>query len=104
MCVSGIAPLTHFRYRLPIMTMSFDIPPDVQASVASIPGLDTRVALYLRHEAQLEAVRRLRLSPEGRSIAERALMQAERDRDAGFDWDASFEALRQKLQEITAGL
>ena len=42
---------------------------DVQAGVADIPGLDIRAALYLRHEAQLEAVRRQRHSAEARRTA-----------------------------------
>lgn len=86
------------------MSMTFDIPSDVQASVAGVSGLDIRVALYLRHEAQLEVVRQQRHSALARSIAERAVQQAEREQQAGFDWDRSFEELRQKHQEITAKL
>ena len=86
------------------MTMTFDIPSDVQDSVASISGLDIRVALYLRHEAQLEAVRRQRHSTEARAIAERALKQAGSDQSAGFDFDRSFEELRRKHQAITSKL
>lgn len=36
------------------MAMTFDIPAEIQAGVADIPGLDHRVAMFLRHEAQLE--------------------------------------------------
>jgi len=42
------------------MTMTFDIPSDVQNDVAGIPGLDLRVALYLQHEAKLDVLRRQR--------------------------------------------
>ena len=84
--------------------MTFDIPSDVQDSVASISGLDIRVALYLRHEAQLEALRRQRHSAEARAIAERAVRQAESDQLAGFDSDRSFQELRQKHQDITSKL
>ena len=86
------------------MTMTFDIPSDVQADVAGIPDLSIRVAMFLRHEARLESLRRQRHSPEARAIAERALRQAERDQAAGFDWDASFETLKQQHQGITAKL
>ena len=83
------------------MTMSFEIPADVQAEVRDIPGLDMRVAMYLRHEAQLEAVRRQRHSAKARGIAERAVAQAGREQAAGFDWDASFATLKQQEQAIT---
>ena len=86
------------------MTMTFDIPGDVQNDVAGIPGLDVRVALYLRHEAQLEIVRRQRHSAEARTIAERAVVLAPRDQASGFDWDASFNTLKQQHQAITAKL
>jgi hypothetical protein len=88
----------------PIMTMTFDIPADVQAGVADIPGLDTRVAMYLRHEAQLEAVRRQRHSAEARGIVQRALQKADADRAAGFEWDASFAELQKLHQDITSKL
>jgi len=39
------------------MTMTFDIPADVHARVASIPDLGARIELFLRHEAELEALR-----------------------------------------------
>ena len=102
--ICKVASSSHLRYFIACMTMTFDIPSDVQASVSSIPGLDIRVALYLRHEAQLEAVRRQRHSTEARAIAERAVRQAEHDLSAGFDWERSFEALQQKHQDITSKL
>ena len=86
------------------MPMTFNIPTEVQNDVAGIPDLDLRVALYLRHEALLEALRRQRHSAEARAIAERAVRQAQQDQAAGFDWDASFATLRQQHQAITAKL
>lgn len=86
------------------MSMTFDIPSDVQAGVAGISDLDLRVALYLRHEAQMEVVRRQRHSPQAREIAAEAVRQAEEDKAAGFDWDNSFAQLRQAQKDITARL
>ncbi len=86
------------------MSMTFDIPADVQAGVAGISDLDLRVALYLRHEAQMEAVRRQRYSPQAREIVAEAVRQAEADKAAGFNWDDSFAQLRQAQQDITARL
>ena len=39
------------------MTMTFDIPADVHARGASIPDLGARIEMFLRHEAELEALR-----------------------------------------------
>ena len=86
------------------MSMTFDIPSDVQAGVAGISDMDLRVALYLRHEARLETVRRQRHSPQAREIVAEAVRQAEADKAAGFDWDDSFAQLRQTQQDITARL
>ena len=86
------------------MTMTFDIPSDVQRDVAGIPGLDLRVTLYLQHEAKLEALRRQRHSAEARAIAERAVIQAQRDQKAGFDWDSSFATLKEQHQAIISKL
>lgn len=82
------------------MNITFDIPADVQAGVAGISDLNLRVALYLRHEARLEAVRRQRHSPEAREIVAEAVRKAEMDKAAGFDWDESFAQLRQMRQDI----
>ena len=86
------------------MSITFDIPADVKASVADIADLDIRVALYLRHEAQMEAVRRQRHSPQARQIAAEALRKAELDKTAGFDRDEAFAQLRQAHHDITARL
>lgn len=83
------------------MTMTFEIPPDVQAGVAGIPDLNQRVAQYLRHEANMEALRRQRHSQQAREIVRRALDKVEADHAAGFDWDASFEDLQKVHQEIS---
>ena len=83
------------------MNITFDIPADVQAGVAGISDLDLRVALYLRHEARLEAVRCQRHSPEAREIVAEAVRKAEMDKAAGFDWDESFAQLRQMQQDIS---
>ena len=84
------------------MNMTFDIPQEVQSQVAGIPDLDLRVALFLRHEAQLEALRRQRHGAEARAIAERALRSAEEDKARGFDRDKTFAELQEFHREITS--
>jgi len=86
------------------MTLTLDIPAELEAAVSAIPDIGTRVALYLRHEAQLEQARQQRHSGKARAIAERALIAAQQDQTAGFDWQASFAELEQRHQEITSKL
>jgi hypothetical protein len=86
------------------MQMTFDIPPDVESAVAGIADLNLRVALYLRHEARLEALRRQRHSAEAREIAAKAVRAAEVDKAAGFDWDESFAQLQKTHRDITQRL
>lgn len=86
------------------MSITFDIPDDVQAGVAGISDLNLRIALYLRHEARLEAVRRQRHSPQAREIVAEAVRKAEMDKADGFDWNESFTRLRQAHQDIITRL
>ncbi len=86
------------------MTMTLDIPAELEEAVSAIPDIGTRLALYLRHEAQLEKVRQQRHSGKARAIAERALLAAQHDQAAGFDWQASFTELEQRHQKITSKL
>ena len=96
---AGISPLHSAS-----MSITFDIPADVQAGVEGISDLSLRVALYLRHEAQMEAVRRERHSSQAREIVARAVRQAEAEKAAGFDRDESFAQLRQAHKDITGRL
>ncbi|MBL9132173.1 MAG: hypothetical protein JNG86_13300 [Verrucomicrobiaceae bacterium] len=86
------------------MTMTFDIPADVQSSVDAIPDLAARVVLYLRHEARLEQVRQQRHSAAAREIAARAVKQAQQEQASGFEWDSSFDELQRQHQNFTARL
>jgi hypothetical protein len=86
------------------MTMTFDIPADVHARVASIPDLGARIEIFLRHEAELEALRTTRFGPEARLIAAKAVENSRQIKLQEGDWNASFENLRQQHQTITGQL
>ncbi len=86
------------------LSVTSDIPADVQRSVEGIPGLDRRVAQFLRHDVELEAVRQRRHSPGARALVERALTCAEADKAAGFDPKESFDELMALHQKFTARL
>ena len=86
------------------MSITFDIPPDVQAGVANIADLDLRVVLFLRHEAQMVAIRRQRHSAQAREIVAAAVREAEADKAEGFNWDESFAQLREAHRDISERL
>jgi len=86
------------------MTMTFDIPADVHARVALIPDLATRIEMFLRHEAVLEALRTQRYGTEARDIAAKAVASALRVHLKEEDRDASFENLRKQHSAVTAQL
>ena len=86
------------------MTMSFDIPSDVYARIASIPDLGARVEMFLRHEAELEALRGARYGTEARRIAARAFQNAHDVQLRADDVQHSFEALRTQHQSVTGRL
>jgi hypothetical protein len=86
------------------MSITFDIPPDVQAALEGISDLNVRVALFLRHEAQLETLRRQRHSAQAREIVATAVSAAEMEKAAGTVADSSFAELRRLHQSITERL
>ena len=86
------------------MSITLDLPKDVESQVSGIPDLDLRLQMFLRHEAQLEQLRRARFGDEARGIAERALRAAATDQTEGYPWDESFAKLRQAQDAIAAKL
>ncbi|MEI9896090.1 MAG: hypothetical protein WDN28_20055 [Chthoniobacter sp.] len=86
------------------MSITFDIPPDVQAGLEGISDLNLRVALYLRLEAQLEAVRRQRHGAQARDVVAAAISKAEADKVAETDPEKSFDEFRRLHQSITERL
>lgn len=86
------------------MQMTFDIPEDIRSKVTGIPGLDQRVALFLKHEAELEAIRKSRHSNKAREIVGRALGKAEEDKALGIDREESFDEFLALHRQITARL
>lgn len=84
--------------------MTFEIPADVHARVASIPDLGARIEIFLRHEAELEALRTSRFGAEARMIAAKAVANSRQIKTQDVDWDGSFENLRRQHQTISGQL
>ncbi len=86
------------------MTLTIEIPVELEQKVQAIPGLKRRMAQFLHQEARLEEIRQQRHSTQARNLVEQALSGADQDKTTGFDWNESFQELRQLHQEITTRL
>ena len=84
--------------------MTFEIPADVHARVASIPDLGARIEMFLRHEAELEALRTSRFGAKARMIAAKAVANSRQIKTQDADWDGSFEDLRRQHHTISGQL
>jgi hypothetical protein len=86
------------------MAVTFEIPADVHARVASIPDLGARIEMFLRHEAEVEALRTSRFGAEARMIAAKAVANSRQIKTQDGDWDGSFVNLRRQHQTISGQL
>ena len=86
------------------MSITIELPPDLDARVRVIPDLDQRVVIFLRSQTALEEWRNRRYSPEARATAERAIAEAERLRASGMTREEAFEQLRSAHDEISKHL
>ncbi len=78
--------------------------PGLAAGLEGISDLNLRVSMYLRHEAQLETVRRQRHSAPARDIVAAAVSKAEADKAAGIDPGKSFDEFQRAHQSISERL
>jgi len=86
------------------MSITIELPPDLEARVRVIPDLDKRVVQFLRTQTALEEWRNRRYSPEAREAAARAIAEAERLRASGMTREEAFEQLRSAHDEISKHL
>ena len=86
------------------MSITIELPPDLDARVRVIPDLDQRVVQVLRTQTALEEWRNRRYSPEARATAERAIAEAERLRASGMTREEAFEQLLGLHEKITKQL
>ena len=64
-------------------TQLADIPDDLAAEAAQVPGLSTRLFSFLRAEVSMHRKRQSRYSAQVREIAQQAKAEAERMKAAG---------------------
>ena len=82
------------------MSITIDLPPDIEDRVRSIPDLGQRVAEFLRNQAALEEWRGRRYSPEAQTILAGASAEAARLHAEGVPREQTFRELREAREEI----
>jgi len=66
------------------MSITIELPPDLDERVRVIPDLDKRIVQFLRTQTDLEEWRNRHYSPEARAVSGRALAESERLRAEGI--------------------
>ena len=105
------------------MTLTLELPPEVEARVRRIPDLQERVITFVRGLAgemeppppsgavrfpsnaqELEEWRKARYSERARRISEQSRVEAEKMQREGFDREAEFDRLEVVLERISEKL
>lgn len=99
----GLALFRRVRYVGP-MSITIELPPDMEKRVAGLPDLGQRVTDFLRDELEYEEWRKERYSDEARAIVREGLADAERDRAAGMTREEGFRRFFEVYDRITTQL
>ena len=86
------------------MSITIELPPDVEKRLAALPDLDQRVADFLCDQLEYEKWRKARYSDEARQIVREGLEDAERDKAAGVSREETFCEFFEVYDRITAKL
>ena len=86
------------------MSITIELPPELDQDVKQIPDVQERVIEFLRDQAEYEKWRKVRYSDEARQIVREGLVDAERDKAAGVSREESFRRFFEVYDRITAKL
>jgi hypothetical protein len=75
------------------MSITVELPPDMEAQVRTIPDLDQRVLSFLRSQVEYEKWRKERYSERARRIVSQGLADAQQMRVAGVTREEMFRRL-----------
>jgi hypothetical protein len=82
------------------MSITVEVPPEIEAQVRTIPDLDQRVLSFLRQQVEYEKWRTQRYSERARSIVSEGLGEAERMKAVGVPREEMFRRLFAVIDEI----
>jgi len=86
------------------MSITVELPPEMEERVRQIPDLNERVAAFLRDQAQYEEWRRRRRSAKARAVAEESLAEAKALKARGFSREELFRRFFDLHDRITRAL
>jgi hypothetical protein len=75
------------------MSITVELPPEIEAQVRTIPNLDQRVLSFLRSQVEHEKWREQRYSEKARSIVREGLSDTERMKTQGVSREEMFQRL-----------
>ena len=82
------------------MSITVELPPDIEAQVRTIPDLGQRVVSFLRSQVEHEKWRGERYSAKARNIVSEGLGDAERMKATGVSREEMFRRLFAVVDEI----
>ena len=83
------------------MSITIELPPDLDQDVKQIPDVQERVIAFLRDQADYEKWRKARYSDEARQILEESKADAERMRAEGVPREEVFRQFFEAYDRIT---
>ena len=86
------------------MSITVELPPDLDQQVRDIPDVQARVLTFLRDQVEYEKWRKERYSDEARAIVREGLEDAGRDMAAGLPREEAFRRFFEVYDRITAQL
>jgi predicted transcriptional regulator len=86
------------------MSITIELPPDVEKRLAALPDLGQRVADFLRGQAELEQWREQRYSAKVREIVRESLAEADAAKAQGVSREEAFREFFDVYDRITAQL
>jgi hypothetical protein len=75
------------------MTLRVELPPDIERAALDIPDLTERLAVFLRHQVDLEAWRSRRGSEKARALVDDAFAKADALKEGGLSDEEAFAKL-----------
>ena len=84
------------------MSITIELPPDVEKRLAALPDLGQRVEDFLRGQAELEQWREQRYSAKVREIVRESLAEAEAAKAKGISREEAFREFFEVYDRITA--
>ena len=82
------------------MSITVELPPDIEEQVRTIPDLNQRVLSFLRSQVEFEKWRKQRYSDRARRIVSQGLHDARRMKAAGVSREEMFRRLFEACDDI----